>query len=658
MIYDQKPIPVDEKPDTDLNINYYSKYQSNEKTETPSIFIFLIDQSGSMSGSAIRLVSESLLFFLQSLPKDSYFQLIGFGSTFKKINDKPLAYNKENVKSTMDIIKNLKADLGGTDISSPLKEIFNSKDYDEIKLGRNLFILTDGKVRNREECLELISTNCEKFKVHAIGIGSSFDKKLIQNAGIQGKGSYHFVNNVSDVNSIIIQSLSKCLREYLLDVKISLDTIKPEYEFLPKNNFIYPEEILYYYFIIKGKNINDKIQINFESSKKNENIIFQNEKILKENDGEIIGQIIIGNILKNSDGKLDENMEIKLSKDYQILSKKTALFAVGEGEGTNKIAEFKQVKKKDRPKLGIFNNYNNNNYNNNNYNYNNYNNDNYNNNNYNNNNYNYNIFNNMNSNPYICGSSNNLFNNNLNMNRNYNNNYNNNQYFGNNNNSFNNMSNMNMNNSMGMNNLSMGSRGMNNMMMGSMNPMMNINRNMNSMMNNLEMHKNQKMHERMLGYKMGKLNTSSAPSNKNETLSENKWMDFNKDEYMKNSIQKNLEKSKEDEKLKEDDKLENVVFSPKELVLTQDIFDGYWGLNPQTKSLIKKEKELYEKIEKLMKEKNIEKEEIIITLFVIYYLNNDTSINKIEYSLIIKKGVKYLENNGINYEEISGAIQK
>ena len=527
MIYDQKPIPVPEKPDTDLNINYYSKYQSNEKTETPSIFIFLIDQSGSMSGSAIRLVSESLLFFLQSLPKDSYFQLIGFGSTFKKINDKPLAYNKENVKSTMDIIKNLKADLGGTDISSPLEEIFNSKDYDEIKLGRNLFILTDGEVDNREECLELISTNCEKFKVHAIGIGSSFDKKLIQNAGIQGKGSYHFVNNVSDVNSIIIQSLSKCLREYLLDVKISLDTIKPEYEFLPKNNFIYPEEILYYYFIIKGKNINDKIQINFESSKKNENIIFQNEKILKENDGEIIGQIIIGNILKNSDGKLNENMEIKLSKDYQILSKKTALFAVGEGEGTNKIAEFKQVKKKDRPKLGILYN---NNYNNN-YNYNIFNS----NNNMSSNPYicgnSNNLFNNnnMSSNPYICGSSNNLFNNNLNMNRNYNNNYNINhiQSFGNNNNSFNNRSNMhmmnmnmNMNNSMGMNNMSMGSMGMNNMMMGAMNPMkMNIDINMGGMMNDLEMRKNQKIYDRMLGYKMGKLNTSSAPSNKNEKLS-------------------------------------------------------------------------------------------------------------------------------------------
>ena len=79
MIYNQKEIPIPEKPDTDININYYQKYESNEKTDTPSLFIFLIDQSGSMAGSSMRLVSESLLFFLQSLPKDSYFQLIGFG---------------------------------------------------------------------------------------------------------------------------------------------------------------------------------------------------------------------------------------------------------------------------------------------------------------------------------------------------------------------------------------------------------------------------------------------------------------------------------------------------------------------------------------------------------------------------------------------------
>ena len=350
MIHDQKPIPVPDKPDTDINISYSEKYENNEKTDTPSLFIFLVDQSGSMAGSSIKLVSESLLFFLQSLPKDSYFQIIGFGSTYEKINDKPLLYNKENVKNTMDIIKNLKANLGGTDISSPLKEIFNSKDYDEIKLARNLFILTDGEVNNSEECLGLIKTHSDKFKVHAIGIGSSFDKQLIQNAGIQGRGTYHFVTNVSDVNSIIIESLSKCLRNYILDAKLSLNEIKPEYEFIPKMNFIYPDEILNYYFILKGKD-HDKIQINFENTKKNENYLFTKEKIIREIEGDIIGQIIIGNKLKNEEN-MEEETIVKLSKEYQILSKKTSLFAVAENEENNKIGELKQITKKK--KEGIF----------------------------------------------------------------------------------------------------------------------------------------------------------------------------------------------------------------------------------------------------------------------------------------------------------------
>ena len=552
MIYDQKPIPAPNKPDTDLNINYYQKYQNNEKTDTPSLFIFLVDQSGSMAGSSMRLVSESLLFFLQSLPKDSYFQLIGFGSSFKKINDKPVIYNKENVKYTMDIIRNLKADLGGTDISSPLKDIFNSKDYDDINLGRNLFILTDGEVDNREECLELISTNSEKFKIHAIGIGSSFDKILIQNAGIQGKGSYNFVNNVSEVNSIIIQSLSKCLRSYLLNTKLSLDKIKPEYEFMPKNNFIYPDEILNYYFIIKGKNNNENIQINFQSQKKNENFIFSNEKIIKEKDGEIVGQIIIGNIIKNSDN-LEDNLEIKLSKNYQILSKKTSLFAVAEGQESNKISEFKQIKKREKPKYNIE------------------------------------------EDDYNDKDD----------------------------------------------DIELG-------MVGSAPSMLKYSK---------EKERNISPVRRAPLIQC----CTAAPDDDEDNLdygeSDNEYK-YNRVCYdmccRKNMSLEELEDG-EEEKQKNIEK--EVVFSNKELILTQDIFDGYWNLNPQTNLLIEKQKVVYEKIEKIMKEKNLDKEEIKVTLLVLYYLNNDISINKNEFSLIIKKAITFLEKNGINYEDILNTIK-
>ena len=555
MIHDQKPIPAPDKPDTDLNINYYQKYQSNEKTDTPSLFIFLVDQSGSMAGSSMRLVSESLLFFLQSLPKDSYFQIIGFGSSFKKINDKPVIYNKENVKYTMDIIRNLKADLGGTDISSPLKDIFNSKDYDDINLGRNLFILTDGEVDNREECLELISTNSEKFKIHAIGIGSSFDKILIQNAGIQGKGSYNFVNNVSEINSIIIQSLSKCLRSYLLNTKLNLDKIKPEYEFMPKNNFIYPDEIINYYFIIKGKNNNDNIQINFQSQKKNENFIFSNEKIIKEKDGEIVGQIIIGNIIKNSDN-LEDNLEIKLSKNYQILSKKTSLFAVAEGQESNKISEFKQITKREKPKYNI-----------------------------------------EEEGDYDDKDD----------------------------------------------DIGFG-------MLESSPPMKKFSKAKERNISPLR-------ELPMASYCM------AAPDDDEDDFDYDRGNNYNNynikssnDDVCYNMCCKK-EMFLEEQEIKSKNIEKEVEFSNKELLLTQDIFDGYWNLNPQTNLLIEKQKAVYEKIEKIMKEKNLDKEEIKITLLVLYYLNNDSSINKNEFSLIIKKAITFLEKNGINYEDILNSIK-
>jgi hypothetical protein len=179
-----KEIPISEKPDEDNTISYTAKYEENVTNETPGLFIFLIDQSGSMEGNSIELVKSSLLLFIQSLPKESYFQLIGFGSDFKKYNEEPVIYNKENVKNIINIINSLDADLGGTNISGPLREIYNSDNvYSKINLSKNIFLLTDGKVFDRDECINLIATNCNKFRIHSIGIGSSFDKILIEKCG-------------------------------------------------------------------------------------------------------------------------------------------------------------------------------------------------------------------------------------------------------------------------------------------------------------------------------------------------------------------------------------------------------------------------------------------------------------------------------------------
>ena len=81
-----KNIPIPAKPDQDIKISYYQKYEESMVNETPGLFIFLIDQSGSMTGKSMDLCKQALLLFVQSLPAGSYFQLIGFGTSFQKYN--------------------------------------------------------------------------------------------------------------------------------------------------------------------------------------------------------------------------------------------------------------------------------------------------------------------------------------------------------------------------------------------------------------------------------------------------------------------------------------------------------------------------------------------------------------------------------------------
>ena len=330
-----KEIPIPEKPDEDINISYASKYEDNLINETPGLFIFLIDQSGSMRGNSIDLVKQALLLFIQSLPVNSYFQLIGFGTNFKKYNEEPVIYNKENVEKIINIINSLKADLGGTNISSPLSAIYNDNNYSKIHLSKNIFLLTDGQVHDREQCINLITTNSSKFRIHALGIGTDFDKILIERCGKLGKGTSSFVEDVKNINSVVINTLNKCLRSYITDIKFEFENYKEEilHKIIgvnPINNFTYQNEVMNYSFILPNNKELSNLKVKI-TGKDPINIIESNinvDNIIKIENGEEMGKMIIGKALKNNDELIkDEKKEIEFAKKYQILSKNTALFA-------------------------------------------------------------------------------------------------------------------------------------------------------------------------------------------------------------------------------------------------------------------------------------------------------------------------------------------
>lgn len=81
-------------------------------------FVFIVDCSGSMDHeNKIGLARQAMLLFLKSLPVDCHFNIIQFGNTFKSLfNDITAVYNNENAQQAEQLISNMKADLGGTEL--------------------------------------------------------------------------------------------------------------------------------------------------------------------------------------------------------------------------------------------------------------------------------------------------------------------------------------------------------------------------------------------------------------------------------------------------------------------------------------------------------------------------------------------------------------
>ena len=105
----------------------------------------------------------------------------------------------------------------------------------------------------------------------------------------------------------------------------------------------------------------------------------------------------------------------------------------------------------------------------------------------------------------------------------------------------------------------------------------------------------------------------------------------------------------------------NNAFDVKEIALTQNIINGNWSINFHTQFVIDSNDEIYNKIKNYVEKLNIKenKENIIVTILVLYYLKNNKDINQTEYILIINKGLQYLQNLGIKellYENIKNNI--
>ena len=187
-----------------------------QKTEA----IFLVDQSGSMSGGGrMMMVRKALPLFLHSLPSDCRFNIVSFGTRFQYLfGEKSIDYNDRTLERAKDYVEKMTASYGGTEVYHPLESILSQTPI--AGYARQIFLLTDGSVSNADQVIRLVKRYNDSARVFTLGLGDSASRHLVKGVARAGKGTSLFSNSNEDLRPKVVALLRNATARSLTDVKI------------------------------------------------------------------------------------------------------------------------------------------------------------------------------------------------------------------------------------------------------------------------------------------------------------------------------------------------------------------------------------------------------------------------------------------------------
>ena len=199
----------------------------------------------------------------------------------------------------------------------------------------------------------------------------------------------------------------------------------------------------------------------------------------------------------------------------------------------------------------------------------------------------------------------------------------------------------------------------------SMNSYNNMN-NFNNMNNNFNMNFSMNSYNNMNNYN-NMINNNMNNVSMNNLNMNKKWINNMNMNNMSNfNINNNNSKDCENYSNNGSSNIESSLFKGNRnahddinLIMSQDVMEGYWDENDETKQIIDiitldKFNKIKNKINALNKGNNETK--IIYTILVIYYLKTNLSEKLKDYRLVINKAIKFLQENGIDYDYIISGI--
>ncbi len=160
--------------------------------------IFVIDNSGSMSGESMDQAKQGLLLALDRLAPTDEFNVIRFDDTMDMLFTTAVSANEQNLARAKRFVSNLEAN-GGTEMLPALRAALIDNDKANTEEVRQVVFITDGAIGNEDELFSAITGGLGRSRLFTVGIGSAPNGYFMTRAARQGRGTFTYMDDVTKV---------------------------------------------------------------------------------------------------------------------------------------------------------------------------------------------------------------------------------------------------------------------------------------------------------------------------------------------------------------------------------------------------------------------------------------------------------------------------
>lgn len=217
--------------------------------------IFVLDISGSMSGTSINQAKKALTMAINSLSSIDRFNIIWFNDKVGNLFPDAVTASDKNKRLATNYIGAFEAN-GGTEMLPALKLALAPQQ--EFSRFRQVVFLTDGNISNEDELFNIINQQLGENRLFTIGIGSAPNSYFMRKAANIGRGTFTYIGDVNEVNNKITPLFKKLETPALINIELDIDRNKYE---------VYPNIIPDLYagetatILIKGNDLPQAISI-------------------------------------------------------------------------------------------------------------------------------------------------------------------------------------------------------------------------------------------------------------------------------------------------------------------------------------------------------------------------------------------------------------